>query len=260
MKKFAQTAALAKAVLISVLAALALTACQKATLSSVETARTSPTASPASVNNSNAAAPTTSPLTTANDNISRPRSDPYTGDLSIFEDPKRDENLQINRVMDILKITAGKSVADIGAGSGWFSVRAAKRVGASGKVYAVEINQEYIKHIDERARRENFGNIQTVLGTEDNPKLPDDAVDAVLILKTYHEIGEPVKVLKYLKKSLRKDALIGIIDRNGSGGDHGIKKEVVVKELDRAGFKLVNDYDFVKPDGMDYFLVFQAEN
>ena len=72
----------------------------------------------------------------------RKTSDPYKGDLSIFESAGRDERLQINRVMDVLGITAGKSVADIGAGSGWFTVRAAKRVGVDGRVYAVDINAE----------------------------------------------------------------------------------------------------------------------
>ena len=194
----------------------------------------------------------------ADDNINRPTSEPYKGDLSIFESEDRAKNLQIDRVMDILKITEGKTVADIGAGSGWFTVRAAKRVGGSGKVFAVEINEDAIKYIDDRAKKENFGNIQTVLGTEDNPKLADNSVDAVLILKTYHEIGQPVKVLENVRKSLRKDALVGIIDRNGNGDDHGIKKEVVINELKRAGFVLKDDYDFVKPDGMDYFLVFGA--
>ncbi len=260
MKKFVIALALAKFALLSVFGAFALTACQRASLSAVETAQTLPTATPASVvNNSNAsAAPSASPLTTADDNINRPRSEPYTGDLSIFEDPKRDENLQITRVMDILKISEGKSVADIGAGSGWFTVRAARRVGASGKVFAVEINQEYINYINDRAKRENFANIQTVLGTEDNPKLPDTSVDAVLILKTYHEIGEPIKVLKYLKKSLKPDALVGVIDRNGKGDDHGIDKGKVIDEAKRAGFVLKEEFDFTKADGMDYFLVFRA--
>src|SRR5262245_27959899 len=74
----------------------------------------------------------------SSETINRPTSKPYTGDVSIFEDPKRDENLQPNRVMDILGIKEGSSVADIGAGSGWFSVRAARRVGKSGTVYAVD--------------------------------------------------------------------------------------------------------------------------
>ncbi len=191
------------------------------------------------------------------DNINRPRSEPYTGDLSIFEDPKRAENLQIDRIMNLLKISSGKSVADIGAGSGWFSVRAAKRIGTNGKVYAVEINREYIKYINERAAKEKFSNIQTILGTEDDPKLPENSVDAALILKTYHEIGQPVKVLKLLKKSLKPNALVGIIDRNGNGDYHGIKSETVIQEMKQAGFTLENQYDFVKPDGMDYFLIFK---
>src|SRR5215468_7461384 len=80
----------------------------------------------------------------------RKTSTPYAGDLSIFETAGRDERLHINQVMDILAIAPGKSVADIGAGSGWFTVRAAKRVTSSGMVYAVDINPEAIQYINER--------------------------------------------------------------------------------------------------------------
>src|ERR1700756_2278786 len=97
----------------------------------------------------------------------RKTSEPYTGDLSIFESPGRGERLQITRVMDILGITPGKSVADIGAGSGWFTVRAARRVGASGAVYAEDINPEAIHYIDDRARKEKLHNIKTLLGKPD---------------------------------------------------------------------------------------------
>src|SRR5215471_6059492 len=90
--------------------------------------------------------------------VKRPTSTPYTGDLSIFDYPERDENLQINRVMDLLKIKKGSVVADIGAGSGWFTVRAARRVDAKGKVYAVEINPTFLKHIEHRATEENLAN------------------------------------------------------------------------------------------------------
>ncbi len=228
---------LAKLALVSL---LLFSACQTAQLSQLE------------------ATPTPTPIKT-DDDINRPVSEPYTGDLSIFESEERAKNLQIDRVMDILKITEGKNVADIGAGSGWFTVRAAKRVGTKGKVFAVEINQEYINHIESRAEKENFPNIQTVLGTEDNPKLSKQSVDAVLILKTYHEIAEPVKVLQNLRASLKKDALVGIIDRNGKGDDHGIDKEKVIEEAKRAGFLLKEEYDFVKPDGMDYFLVLKLK-
>ena len=189
--------------------------------------------------------------------IKRPTSKPYTGDLSIFEDQKRAQNLQINRVMDLLKIKSGSSVADIGAGSGWFTVRAARRVGAEGQVFAVEINSDYLKHIEQRAAAEKLANIKTILGTEEDPKLPRESIDAVLILKTYHEIAQPILVLAHLREAMRPEALLGIIDRNGNGKDHGIDRNVVIKEAAQAGFSLVEQYDFVKPDGMDYFLVFR---
>jgi SAM-dependent methyltransferase len=193
------------------------------------------------------------------DAIDRPTDKPYTGSLSVFEDPKREEKLQVNRVMDLLGIREGASVADIGAGSGWFTVRAARRVGNGGLVYAVEINRDYLKHIEERAKRENLANIRTILGKEDNPLLPEKTLDAVLLLKTYHEIAQPIRLLKRTRDAMRPGALLGIIDRNRNADDHGIDREVVIEEADRAGFVLVNEYDFVKPDDVDYFLVFRSK-
>lgn len=192
------------------------------------------------------------------DAIARPTSEPYTGSLSIFENPKRDEQLQINRVMDLLSIKEGSNVADIGAGSGWFTVRAARRVGANGLVYAVEINPDYIKHIDERAKTENLPNIRTVLGKEDNPLLPGKTIDAVLLLKTYHELSDPIRLLRYTRAAMRSGGLLGVIDRAGRGDDHGIDAEVVIEEAGRAGFVLVEKHDFVKASDVDYFLVFRA--
>jgi predicted methyltransferase len=191
--------------------------------------------------------------------IKRPTSKPYNGDLSIFEDPKRDERLQPNRVMDILGIKQGSNVADIGAGSGWFTVRAARRVGSGGMVYAVDINRDYLKYIDDRAKREALTNIRTILGRDDDPLLPAQTIDAVLLLKTYHEVAQPIRLLKHTREAMRPGALLGIIDRNGAGDDHGIDKKVVIEEAGRAGFVLVNTYDFVKPDNVDYFLVFRPQ-
>ena len=188
----------------------------------------------------------------------RPTSEPYTGDLSIFETPGRDQRLQINRVMDILGIKPGKTVADIGAGSGWFTVRAAKRVASNGLVYAVDINPEATRYIGERAQKEHLQNIKTIQSQPDDPLLPAGSVDAVLMLKTYHEIAHPVTLLKNLRPALRPGAKVGIIDRNGSGENHGVAKDIVVREAKEAGYILLNDYDFVKGDKMDYFLVFTA--
>lgn len=186
----------------------------------------------------------------------RKTSEPYTGDLSIFDSPGRDERLQINRVMDILGITAGKTVADIGAGSGWFTVRAARRVGESGTVYAVDINPEAIRYVSTRARKEKLGNVKTILSRADDPQLPADGVDAVLMLKTYHEVAEPVTLMRNLRASLRRGAKVGIIDRNGNGENHGVGRDVVIREVKEAGYRLLESYDFVKGDKMDYFLVF----
>lgn len=188
----------------------------------------------------------------------RETSTPYTGDLSRFEYPDRDKKLQVNRVMDLLGITPGKTVADIGAGSGWFSVRAARRVTQTGTVYAVDINPEAIEYIQQRTKREGIGNIKTILGKPGNPLLPPHSIDAALLLKTYHEVAEPVALLKALRQSLRPGALIGIIDRNGTADSHGVNEDIVLREAREAGYTLIRKYDFVKGDDEDYLLVFQA--
>ena len=88
--------------------------------------------------------------------------------------------------------------------------------------------------------------------------LPAGSVDAVLLLKTYHEVSHPVELLKNLRPALRPGAKVGVIDRNGNGSDHGVGIDVVIREAEEAGYKLVEQDDFVKADNMDYFLVFKA--
>jgi cyclopropane fatty-acyl-phospholipid synthase-like methyltransferase len=201
-----------------------------------------------------------SPLTAQSSGAAeRKTSTPYTGDLSIFDAPGRDERLQIKHVMDLLAIDPGRSVADIGAGSGWFTVRAARRVASSGTVYAVDINPEAIRYIEQRAKKEQLHNIKTVLSKPDDPQLPSGSVDAVLLLKTYHEIAHPIALLSNLRLSLKPGAKIGIIDRNGNGENHGVNKDVVIREAAQAGYELRDFQDFVKGDGMDYFLIFTAK-
>jgi ubiquinone/menaquinone biosynthesis C-methylase UbiE len=185
----------------------------------------------------------------------RKTSTPYTGDLSIFDSSGREDRLQIDRVMDILGIAKGKNVADIGAGSGWFTVRAAKRITGSGTVYAVDINSKAIQFIDQRAARERLTNVKTILSNPDNPLLPASSVDAVLLLKTYHEVSHPIALLQSLRRALRSGARVGIIDRNGNGENHGVNRDVVIQEAGEAGYQVVAQYDFVKADNMDYFLV-----
>ena len=199
------------------------------------------------------------PSASSQQSAPRKTSKPYTGDLSVFDSAGRDERLQINRVMDILAITPGKTVADIGAGSGWFTVRAARRVTESGTVYAVDINPEATRYIDQRVQKEGLHNVKTILSRSDDPELPANQINAVLLLKTYHEVDKPVALLRTLRASLRPGAKVGVIDRNGNGENHGVSRDIVIKEAAEAGYVLLSQYDFVKGDGMDYFLVFSVK-
>ena len=161
--------------------------------------------------------------------------------------------------MDLLGVKPGAGVADLGAGSGWFTVRAAKRVTPGGTVYAEDINPEAIKYIEQRAQKEKLSGVRTILGTPDDPKLLPQSIDALLMLKVYHEIAHPALLLGKVKPALRPGARIGIIDRNGNGADHGLNADVVKREMKQAGFKLVASYDFTKADGQDYFLIFEEK-
>jgi predicted methyltransferase len=189
-----------------------------------------------------------------------PTSTPYTGDLSVFDEPNRDQKLQIGRVMDTLHLHPGSTVADIGAGGGWFSVRAARRVAggpnSSGTVYAEDINPHAVDAIHQRALKENLPNIAAVLGTPDDPKLPLHSLDAALMLRVYHEIAHPPVLLAHLHAELKPGGLFAVIDHPGNGADHGIDPSVVIPEVERAGFHFVHQYDFTHADQNDYFLVF----
>ena len=132
----------------------------------------------------------------------RPTSAPYTGDLSIFESEGRDQRLHIDGVMKALAITPGKNVADIGAGSGWFTVRAARKVKT--RVWCMLSTSIPMRSSTSTiaSRRIKLQNVKTILGKAGNPELPPDSIDAVLLLKTYHEVSQPVELLRNLRSSL----------------------------------------------------------
>lgn len=136
----------------------------------------------------------------------------------------------------ILGVAPGEVVADIGAGSGWFTVRVAKRVTETGRVYAVDINPEAIRYINQRIQKEDLHNVKTILSKPDDPLLPANKIDSVLLLKTYHEVEKPVTLLRNLRPSLRTGAKVGVIDRNGNGENHGVAREVVIREASQAGY------------------------
>ena len=127
-----------------------------------------------------------------------------------------------------------------------------------GQVYAEDINPDAIDYIKTRAAKEKLANIHTILGEENDTKLPASSVDAVLILKTYHEFAHPVPLMKRLHESLKPGAKVGIIDRNGNGTDHGLMPDILEREMAQAGYHRIGKYDFTKDDGQDYFLIFTA--
>ena len=124
-------------------------------------------------------------------------------------------------------------------------------------MYAVDINPAAIRYIESRIRKENLRNVKPILGRPDNPLLPG-TVDAVLLLKTYHEVAQPITLLRNLRASLSPGAKVGVIDRNGNGENHGVARDIVIREANAAGYQLLEQDDFVK-DGTDYFLVFGAK-
>jgi ubiquinone/menaquinone biosynthesis C-methylase UbiE len=122
--------------------------------------------------------------------------------------------------MDGLNIVDGAVVADIGAASGWFTIQLARRVGPNGLVYAEDIQAEMIDGITRRIQRENLPWVQPVLGTATDPLLPA-GIDAVVIDDTFHEMEDPVKLLKNVARSLKPQGLIGVVDFLPGGGGPG---------------------------------------
>ena len=127
-------------------------------------------------------------------------------DIGVLEAPDRGLWQQPDRIMDVLNVRTGSIVADVGAGAGWFTVRLARRVGPHGRVYAEDIQQPMLDAIAYRVSREGLSNVETVLGTAEDPMLPAD-LDAVLIVDVYAEVGNPVSLLTDVAAALNPDAV-----------------------------------------------------
>ena len=180
-------------------------------------------------------------------------------DLSELEAPDRDEWQQPGKIMDIMGIGEASIVADLGAGSGWFTIRLANRVGPNGRVYAEDVQKPMIQAIKVRVDRLGLKNVETVLGIDTDPRLPKP-VDAVLIVDAYHEAEEPVALLTNLVKSLKPMGRIGIVDFKKDGGGPGpameqrVDPEDVIRDAQAAGLVLRSRETFLK---YQYMLVFE---
>lgn len=152
------------------------------------------------------------------DGTARQTANPWTGSpngpANSFEYPERARELHIGRIMDDLKIGRGSIVADVGAGGGWLSMILARRVRSEGRVYAEEILPKYTRFIADRARREKLRNVRTILGTTTDPRLPRNAMDAVIILNAYHEFEQPLVVLRRVQAGMKRGARLAFIERD----------------------------------------------
>jgi ubiquinone/menaquinone biosynthesis C-methylase UbiE len=163
--------------------------------------------------------------------------------LGELEGPDRDEWQEPDRIMDSLGIADGARVADVGAGGGWFTVRLARRVGPNGRVFAEDIQSQMIDSIARRVLRENFGNVETVLGTPTDPHLPGN-LNAVLIVDTYPQLDDPVSMLRHLANALAPNGRVGIVDFKkdvygpGPAMEERLEPEVIIRDAERAGLRL----------------------
>jgi ubiquinone/menaquinone biosynthesis C-methylase UbiE len=180
-------------------------------------------------------------------------------ELGMLEGPDRDEWQQPERVMDALDIADGAKVADLGAGGGWFTTRLAHRVGPNGVVYAEDIRREMIQSIKGRVLREGLTNVQTILGTPDDPLLPT-GLRAVLIVDTFPQIRDRVGLLRHVARALAANGRLGVVDfKKDIGGGPGpaveerVEPDAVVRDANQAGLKLRNHETFLR---YQYLLVF----
>ena len=182
-------------------------------------------------------------------------------DLGLLEPPDRDVWQRPEQIMDALQIAEGSVVADLGAGSGWFTIRLARRVGPNGKVYAEDIQQPMVSAMNLRIKREGLEKIvRTVLGTASDPSLPRNALDAVLIVDAYHEMEDPVVLLRNVGASLKPGGRLGIVNFTKEGFGPGppmeerVDPERVIRDAQAAGLRLNSRPDILP---FQYLLVFE---
>jgi ubiquinone/menaquinone biosynthesis C-methylase UbiE len=158
---------------------------------------------------------------------------------------------QPEKVLDALKIAPGTTVADIGAGVGYFSLRIAKRVGSSGKVVAVDVQPMMLEVLKTNRDRERLSNIELVLGTETDPRLSPQSVDLVLMVDVYHEFQYPEEMMAGIRQALKPSGRLVLVEYRGEDPtvpikpEHKMTVQQVLKEIEPMGFRLKEKLDFL---------------
>jgi ubiquinone/menaquinone biosynthesis C-methylase UbiE len=178
----------------------------------------------------------------------------------VLDDPARDAWQKPEALVRGLGIEPGMVVADLGAGTGYLSRHLARAVGDDGTVLAVEVEPNLVAHLRTRAEREKTANVVPVLGSAANPRLPAGGVDLIVVVDTYHHVDDRLTYFRSLRRALRPGGRIAIVDWEkrdlpvGPPADHKLAREVVVKEMEAAGWTLAGEPDLLP---YQYVLIFR---
>jgi predicted methyltransferase len=170
------------------------------------------------------------------------------------EDERRSAD-ETGQVFKLLRIRPGLSVADIGAGSGYYTMALARAVGAKGEVYAQDITPEYLAKLRKRVRDARLANVRVGLGEEHDPRLPAGALDAAVLVHMYHEIAQPYALLFNLAAAMKPDGLVGIVDLDRPTGEHGTPPDLLRCELAAVGYREAGFH--VLRGGVGYLAIFK---
>jgi len=182
--------------------------------------------------------------------------------IAMLDDPKRDEYQKPHEVIMALKLKEGEVIADIGAGSGYFTFRLARHVGDSGRVYAVDVSPDMIVYLNRRIRDLNLKNVVSILAAPDDPLLADASVDRFFICDTWHHIENHDRYLALLKKMLKPGGEVVMVDFKKAETPVGPPQEMridradLVKEMEKNGFRLEAEHTFLP---YQYFLLFKVK-
>jgi SAM-dependent methyltransferase len=170
------------------------------------------------------------------------------------EEHRRDEAGEAERVFQLLELEAGMRVADIGAGSGYYTARLARLLGPTGMVWAEDIGREVVEALERRVAAESLGSVRAILGAPDDPKLPAGQVDVALLSHMYHEIANPYALLWHLWPALAPGGRVAIIDLDRPTERHGTPPALLRCELAASGYREVAFHSLEPASG--YLAVF----
>ena len=179
------------------------------------------------------------------------------GANSVSTEEARDDRNEATTVMDLAKIAPGTTVADIGAGDGYYTVRLAARVGAKGRVLAQDIDAKALEGLAQRIERERLENVSIKRGKPDDAGLPATSFDRIFMVHMYHEVTEPYAFLWRLQPALKKGGQVVVVDRDRPTDQHGMPPLLLQCEFEAVGYRLV---EFVrKPEIAGYYASFEPD-